>query len=423
MVVYRVGVHLLDRHGSLIAATSGAFFAVLSSLLSLGYDSAYAEQSGEWFAQFVTPQWSGSVTVVVAVLTLLGLQARRSAAMIALAGVVGPVVVAVPSFVPVVAHLAVSVTAIGSGLLLAACAALASGHRRAQAGLLAGVLGAVLFGQAVRTYLPFDDGRWMLSIDPNYVDAAIHPLVLVIPAALVAVVALRTVPSVGEWRAQDVVVLLALPFAYLLVYVYIGSSVSTTTMWILAVVLAFGFTLVATRLLDRRDGNAVLVGFAIAATTVSGLAWSTRSWWVAVVGVLVLMVGVLLGYRTPRPRLGVCLLAVVTATGSLTGTAWFDAVPTVAYAVLFPAAVGICIGSCVPVGIGGSVLGPTVPLSMTLFSVSAPRLPPSLYWTDGTDEGYRSPVVAMVSPLFVAVVVATVVVILAGVALSPRAHR
>nr|WP_296773974.1 hypothetical protein [Rhodococcus sp. (in: high G+C Gram-positive bacteria)] len=415
-------MHLLDRHGSLIAATSGAFVAVLSSLLSLGYDSAYAEQSGEWFAQFVTPQWSGSVTVVIAVLALLGLQARRSAATVAVAGVVGPAVIALPSFVPVAAHLAVSVTAVGSGLLLAACAALASGHRRAQAGLLVGVLGAVVFGQAVRTYLPYDDGRWMLSVGPNYVDAVIHPLVLVIPAALVAFVAFRTVPSVGEWRAQDVVVLLALPFAYLLVYVYVGSSVSTTTMWILAVVLAFGFTLVATRLLDRRDGNAVLVGFAIAATTVSGLAWSTRSWWVAAVGVLVLVIGVLLGYRWPRPRLGVCILAVVTATGILTGTAWFDAVPTVAYAVLFPAAVGFCIGSCVPVGIGGSVLAPTIPLSMTLFSVSAPQLPPSFYWTDGTD-GSRSPVVATVSPLFVAVVVATVAVILAGVALSPRARR
>lgn len=409
-----------DRHGALLAAFVGGFVAVLSSRLSLGYDSVYAEQSGVWFAQFVTPQWAGSVTVVVALFVLLGLHARDSAKLVASAAVASPVVIALPTVVPLAGNQALSVTSVGAGLLLAAAAVIASGSQPAQLGLMVGVLAAVLFSSVIRAYLPIEEGRWMIEMPPGTVESTIPPLILTLVGALLVTVALRTVSLTAELNAQVVVVMLGLVFAYLLDYVFLGSATSSTPMWVFAAVLACGFTVVAARLLARSDGNVVLVGFAVAATSVSSLAWSDRSWWVALIGLLVLIVAAWLGYRTPRMRMGFVLLAGVAASGLLTGTAWFGCIATVAYAVVFPAAVGLCLGSCVPIGIAASLVGPVAPLSMTLLSVSAPSHPAGFYWTSAAEE-IRYPVVATVSPLFVSVVVATVAVVIAGVASSPRA--
>ena len=68
-----------DRHGPTFAALCGSLTAVLAARLSLGNDSRFAEESGVWFGQLVTPQWSGFVTVSVALLTILAVQVRRSA--------------------------------------------------------------------------------------------------------------------------------------------------------------------------------------------------------------------------------------------------------------------------------------------------------------------------------------------------------
>ena len=413
-----------DRHGPTFAALCGSLTAVLASRLSLGNDSRFAEESGVWFGQLVTPQWSGFVTVSVALLTILAVQVRRSALLVALAGVTGPVVIALPALVPVAGNQAVSVSAVGAGLLLGASAVISVTRRAAQVALIVGVSVGVLFWGAVRALLPSEEGRWLVSVGPSYVEPSAHPVVLLAVAVLVSVVALRLGPLASdEATTRTILALIALVFVYLLAYIFLGSITSATWGWTLAVVVSCASTLAASRLVDARDGVILMVGLAVAATTVTGLAWSSRSLWIALGGVAVLALAAVLGSHRPHVLVGLSVLACVAATGLLTHTAGLNVVPTVAYTLLFPAAVGFSLGSALPVNLPASAMAPAIPMTLTLFSVSAPNVPSVYYWTDGTATGYEGPVVAALSPLNIGVLVSVSVIVFAGLAIARRPGR
>lgn len=210
---------------------------------------------------------------------------------------------------------------------------------------------------------------------------------------------------------------LSLPCVYLLLYVSLGSTLASPPLWIMSVILAGGATALAALAIDRHDRGVLWTGFAIAAATVSGLVWTDRSWWVLVIGVAVLAASTVWGNRIQHGWLGFAMLVLVTASGLLTGSQ-FDVIPTLAYAVVLPAAAGLCVSSHVPVGAASSVLGPTIPLSLTVFSVSAPAPPTSLYWSNGLAGLGDVSVVEVISPLPIGIVVATFAAIVAAIANS-----
>lgn len=399
-----------------MAVVLGSFVAVVASKLSLGYDSTQVEQSDLWFRNFVTPQWSGFVVVVMALLALL-VQRNNSGRWLPIAAaLVGAAVIAAPSVVSIMANQAVTVTAVGSGLLLAASALVAASDRWARLCLMAGVFGGVLFWGAIHQYVPFDENRWMVSLGPNPVDAAVHPVILVVTAVAITLVALRgDIGVVGPDR-RVIAGMLAVSCVFFLIYVFLGSKTSSTPMWILSVVIVAAATMTATWLLPERDRTVVWVGFGVAAASVSGLAWNEGSWWVLVVGVAALSAGICVANWTRHPKLGFALLAAVTISGLLSGSASFDIIPTIAYAVVLPAAVGYCAASSVPEGTETAVFGSTIPLSVALFSVSAPAAPATLYWSNGAESPPQLPAVAALSPLPIGIFIATLAIMVAGVA-------
>lgn len=410
-------MNIVDRYGASLAAVLGAAVGAYSILEAPGNDGLIAESLDVWFGSFVSPQWAGTVAVVAAVLTLIALQIRRSSALVAASAVVGCIVIAVPSFVPVGGNIAVSTNSVGAGLLLGAVGAIAAGHRLSQLAFALGILAAVLFKGAVDVHLPADEGRWTVSFpEPFEVNSTIPIVVLAVVAASIAAVALRAASGIDQLDVPSTVVLLALPFGFLLAYVYLGSFTSTTTTWVVAAIVSLVLVLAASRIVDARDGNVLLAGFAVAAASVNGLGWGPTSWWVAVLGVLALLGGAVMGLFRPSVKVATGLLVAVTASGLLAGTAWLGAVPTIAYAVVFPFAVGMAMSSCLPAGVAASVVGPMLPLCTTLFSDTAPAPPPDYGWTSGLAENYVPPTVVLYSPLFVGVVIAALSVVAVGAA-------
>lgn len=261
-----------------------SFVAVVASKLSLGYDSTQIEQSDLWFKHFVTPQWSGSVLAVTALLALLLGRNSNGCRLTIVAGFVGAAVIAAPSVVPIMANQAVTVTADGSGLLLAASALVAAADRWARLCLMAGVFGGVLFWGVIHQTLPVDGSRWMVTLGPSPVDAAVHPFVLAVTAVVIALAALSgDIGVIGPDR-RSIALLLAVSCGFFLVYVLLGSKTSSTPMWIASVAIVGVATMAGPWLLPVRDRAAVRIGFGIAAASVSRLAWNEGSWWVVVVG-------------------------------------------------------------------------------------------------------------------------------------------
>ncbi|SNT50250.1 hypothetical protein SAMN05421642_13018 [Rhodococcoides kyotonense] len=393
-----------------------SFVAVVASKLSLGYDSTQIEQSDLWFKHFVTPQWSGFVVVVTALLAILLQRNNNGRRLPIAAALTGAAVIAMPSVVPIMANQAVTVTAAGSGLLLAASTLVAVANRCTQLCVIVGVFSGVLFWGAIHQHIPADENRWMVTLGPSPVDAAVHPIILAFTAVAIALAARRgDIGVVGPDR-RAIAGLLAVSSVFLLVYVFLGSKMSSTPVWIVSVIVVGAATTVATRLLPVRDRTVVWTGFGVAAASVSGLAWNQGSWWVVVVGVAALAAGICVANWTRRPWLGILLLAAVTISGLLTGSASLDIIPTIAYAVVFPAAVGYSAASSVPKGTAAAVFGSTIPLSVALFSVSAPATPATFYWSNGAESSPQLPVVAAVSPLPIGILIATLAIVVAGVA-------
>lgn len=409
-------MNMLDRHGATLAAAAGGFVAAYAVLEAPGNDGLIAETLDVWYGSFVSPQWAGTVAVVAAVLVLVVLQIRSSPRLVAASAVTGIVIVALPSFVPVGGNVAVTTNSVGAGLLLGSIGAIAARHRQAQLALALGILTAALFKGAVDVLVPPGEGRWTVSFpEPWLVNSTVPVVVLAVLAVLVATVAVRGAAGTDQLDVPSTIVLLALPFGFLLAYVYLGSFTSSTLLWIVATILALVLALAASRLVDARDGNILLAGFAVAAASVNALGWGPTSWWVAAVGVGSLLVGAVVGLRRPSVKVATGLLVAVTASGLLAGVEWLDAVPTVAYAAVFPFAVGMAVASCLPVGVAASVVGPMIPLCMTLFSATAPAPPPAFGWSTG-EENFVPPTVALYSPLFVGVVIAALAVVAVGAA-------
>lgn len=400
---------IADRYGSVLATVCGGFVAGYSIRESLGWDMFHIESSGKWYGAFVSAQWAGFLAVSTAVLVLAVAHSRRSSAPAAVAAALGAVVIALPSFVPIAANQAVTTNALGAGALVGVCGVIAGGRRVPSAGIATGLLGSMLFYDAISALRGPREGRWMDGLAPYYVESTVPLLVLLVTAGLLVTMARRAL--VIGFEAADAAVIGVLAFVYLIVYTYLGNTASTTRLWMFAVVIAVVSTYAVALKLDGRDGRYLMLGLAIAVSGVNSLGWSNASWWVFAAAAVLFVGAVRVGLHRDLSTLALVLLAVVTATGLLAiddGTV--NVVGTVAYCTLYPVALGLAVGSMQPVRAVASSITPLIPFALTLFWVSAPVPPREFFWTDGTSDDYERPIVSLYSPLPVGVVTAVIVV-------------
>ena len=66
-----------DRVLPVVVTAIGGFVAGYSIRESLGQDVFHIESTGKWYGAFVTAQWAGSITVLMAVLVLVMVHRRR----------------------------------------------------------------------------------------------------------------------------------------------------------------------------------------------------------------------------------------------------------------------------------------------------------------------------------------------------------
>ncbi|MDV8023511.1 hypothetical protein [Rhodococcus sp. IEGM 1330] len=401
----------LDRYGPVVATVCGGFVAGYSIRESLGWDSFFIESSGYWYGAFVTAQWAGTLAVVAAVIVLTVVHSRRSSVLAAVAAALGAVVIALPSFVPIAANQAVTTNALGAGVLVGVCGHIAAGRRGPSAGLAVGLLGSMLFYSAISGLRGPREGRWMVVVPgPYLVESTVPLLVLLLTAALLVAMALRT-PVIG-FEASDAAAVGVLAFVYLIVYTYLGDTTSTMRMWIFAVAIAVALTYAAALKLDGRDGRYLMLGLAIAASGVNSLRSSDASWWVFAVAAVLFVGAVRVGLHRDLSTPALVLLAVVTATGLIAiDDSAVNIVGTVAYCTLYPVALGLAVGSMQPMRAVASSITPLIPFALTLFWVSAPVPPREFFWTDGTPDDNVRPIVSLYSPLPVGVVTAVIVVV------------
>ncbi|OZD33871.1 hypothetical protein CH252_36790 [Rhodococcus sp. 06-1477-1B] len=410
-----------DRVLPVVATAIGGFVAGYSIRESLGQDVFHIESTGKWYGAFVTAQWAGSITVLMAVLVLVAVHRRRPRISAAVATVLGSLLVALPSFVPIAANQAVTTNALGAGALVGICGFIAGGRRLPSGGLAGGLLGSMLFYSAISRLRGPREGRWMDGLGPYLVESTV-PLLLLLATTVVLLVAVRRA-SVGRLETSDAVAALVLGFVCLVVYIYLGNTTSTAATWMFAVAIVVLVAYGVAFDLGGLDGRYVMSGLAIAASGVNALGWGDASWWVLVVAAVLFVGAVGVGLRRDLTTAACALLTVVTATGLLPiGDDSINTVGTVCYCVLHPIAVGLLVGSARATRTVASTIGPLVPFALTLFSVSAPVPPRVFGWTDGTSDDYVPPIVWLYSPLPVGVVVA-MIVILVCLVLGSRVER
>ncbi|WP_305092195.1 hypothetical protein [Prescottella sp. R16] len=367
----------------------------------------------------VTPQWAGALAALTAALVLVVLSLRRERFAAPLAAVAGAVLLALPAWVEVTAPPAISLTAVGAGLLLGAAAYAGAGVPAAQAALVFGVVGANLF-YAGALWRSRED-RWALSIKALPVQAAI-PVAVAAIAAVVVGYAAGTARSGTAADRRALAVAAGLPIVATFVYAGLGSisaSVSPSpTSWTVAVIVTAGLVVAAARWTGASGGRFLAAGFAVAAVGVNILAYFPGSGWLVAAGVALFAAGAATGRRRPMPDLGIGLLAVAVVTGL-----WAPATLAAAgYTLVVPFAVGLVVAATLPADPATALTGALLPLTVTLFSVSAP-VEWDFGWISYVPGEVDYPLALVGSPLPVGVVVAAAAIVIAWFSIRAATSR
>ncbi|GAB6923310.1 hypothetical protein JCM9803A_37600 [Rhodococcus erythropolis] len=358
----------------------------------------------------ITPQWAGATAAVVAAVGVALLHRWGRGGLASVFAVVGALAIALPAFVPVSAQISVTLNAIGAGAFLAAAAFPTKGHRGAQTALGLGVTTTTLYFGAAdlwRDRVP----RWSLTLpgDSYPVPSTVPVWILLAATLLVGGVAALARPNQepGDIDARLVRLGVVLPLVFTALYVWLGSTTSPGS-WVIAVVMAVAVTVALAWRLPPHDGRFVLVGLAVSAVSVSSISFPSDWTWAMPAGAAALALGVVVGWRSPMPQLGLGLLAVTALSGLL------DAAPaTVAYVLILPLALGLAVTSCMPVAVEAVSSGAMLPVALTLFSVSATFLDPvsqEFGWSTDTLEEHGPVSVDTPIPLAVLAATATIVV-------------
>ncbi|MBJ8338829.1 hypothetical protein JGU71_08015 [Antrihabitans sp. YC3-6] len=341
------------------------------------------------FADFPQPT---SVTLFAVTTTVVAVFVRKPALSSGLLGLglalIGVVALADPwDFDPFV-------TALGAGLLLGAAAGLTNGSERRlrQQGLAAGVVAGLLLTAPIEHFRSSAPQRYV-EYSPDAVDPAdifLLCLVALTSAALLASLQRhRAEPSspVGD-RARELTIGIAIAVAGLLLYESFSSAVmglndesfgSHRWVWGLAVVpllVLFGLWLPGHR------GMVLIAILAFIAANSSGALREADSILKLSLVAALVVAGVVVGRRWPRPLAGVCALAVVAATSVLNQPPW-DNVNVVAVLVILPFAAAFTVASCLPssAAVTGTALAAPITLSVSLGAVGIAPLVAEFGWT------------------------------------------
>ncbi|GAB7517114.1 hypothetical protein [Rhodococcus sp. no. 34] len=366
----------------------------------------------------ITPQWAGATAAVVAAVGVALLHRWGRGGLASVFAVVGALAIALPAFVPVSAQISVTLNAIGAGAFLAAAAFPTKGHRGAQTALGLGVTTTTLYFGAAdlwRDRVP----RWSLTLpgDSYPVPSTVPVWILLAATLLVGGVAALARPNQepGDIDARLVRLGVVLPLVFTALYVWLGSTTSPGS-WVIAVVMAVAVTVALAWRLPPHDGRFVLAGLAVSAVSVSSISFPSDWTWAMPAGAAALALGVVVGWRSPMPQLGLGLLAVTALSGLL------DAAPTtVAYVLILPLALGLAVTSCMPVAVEAVSSGAMLPVAFTLFSVSPTFLDPGsreFGWSTGPLVEHGPAAVNTPIPLAVLAATATIVVAVTSIHLK-----
>ncbi|EEN84763.1 hypothetical protein ACFWNH_11120 [Rhodococcus qingshengii] len=366
----------------------------------------------------ITPQWAGATAAVVAAVGVALLHRWGRGGLASVFSVVGALAIALPAFVPVSAQISVTLNAIGAGAFLAAAAFPTKGHRGAQTALGLGVTTTTLYFGAAdlwRDRVP----RWSLTLpgDSYPVPSTVPVWILLAATLLVGGVAALARPNQepGDIDARLVRLGVVLPLVFTALYVWLGSTTSPGS-WVIAVVMAVAVTVALAWRLPPHDGRFVLAGLAVSAVSVSSISFPSDWTWAMPAGAAALALGVVVGWRSPMPQLGLGLLAVTALSGLL------DAAPTtVAYVLILPLALGLAVTSCMPVAVEAVSSGAMLPVAFTLFSVSPTFLDPGsreFGWSTGPLVEHGPAAVNTPIPLAVLAATATIVVAVTSIHLK-----
>ena len=401
-------VQIAQLYGPVASALVGGVVAAYAVAESRVDDFSFSDDGVT--SVVITPQWAGATAAVVAAVGVALLHRWGRGGLASVFAVVGALAIALPAFVPVSAQISVTLNAIGAGAFLAAAAFPTKGHRGAQTALGLGVTTTTLYFGAAdlwRDRVP----RWSLTLpgDSYPVPSTVPVWILLAATLLVGGVAALARPNQepGDIDARLVKLGVVLPLVFTALYVWLGSTTSPGS-WVIAVVLAVAVTVALAWRLPPHDGRFVLVGLAVSAVSVSSISFPSDWTWAMPAGAAALALGVVVGWRSPMPQLGLGLLAVTALSGLL------DAAPaTVAYVLILPLALGLAVTSCMPVAVEAVSSGAMLPVALTLFSVSATFLDPvsqEFGWSTDTLEEHGPVSVDTPIPLAVLAATATIVV-------------
>jgi hypothetical protein len=404
----RSPVQIAQLYGPVASALVGGVVAAYAVAESRVDDFSFSDAGV--ISVVITPQWAGATAAVVAAVGVALLHRWGRGGLASVFAVVGALAIALPAFVPVSAQISVTLNAIGAGAFLAAAAFPTKGHRGAQTALGLGVTTTTLYFGAAdlwRDRVP----RWSLTLpgDSYPVPSTVPVWILLAATLLVGGVAALARPNQepGDIDARLVKLGVVLPLVFTALYVWLGSTTSPGS-WVIAVVSAVAVTVALAWRLPPHDGRFVLVGLAVSAVSVSSISFPSDWTWAMPAGAAALALGVVVGWRSPMPQLGLGLLAVTALSGLL------DAAPTtVAYVLILPLALGLAVTSCIPVAVEAVSSGAMLPVAFTLFSVSPTFLDPGsreFGWSTGVLVEHGPAAVNTPIPLTVLAATATIVV-------------
>ncbi len=302
---------------------------------------------------------ASALGAIVAALVAAGTRHRTPTIVAVVAGALAVGVVALPG----AWRFDMYIATIGAGALLGGLVVTCFGMRRARLQVV--LVGAVVAGLV--TAEPITEFRDFTSMPRRYADYVPVGTQLVNTVWLV-LAAITLVAGVSTWvvgRGDDVpvderrgsgrelLIGIGLPLIGVGLHWSLENAVASLSAerpeagrWVLGIV-AVAVVIAAALLLRERSGMVLLAAMALAVVGREAVSWSPEVWPLLLVPILLAGVGAWLGRRTPRPLVGIGVLAVVVAS-SIVGSSPWDTVHIAATLFVVPVAAAYTIVATLP---------------------------------------------------------------------------
>lgn len=285
------------------------------------------------------------------------------------------------------------ISAVGAGSLLGGLVVMCIGPRRVQlqAVLAAAGVAGLLTAEPIAEFRNFASAPRRYA---DYVDVGSPPVntvwlllavVTLVAGASMWVIGRGDTAPIGERRGsgREVLVGIGIPAVGMGLHWSFERAVMSSRAetpeagrWLLGVV-AVVLVIAAALWLRGRTGTVLLAAMALAVVGREAVSWSPTVWPLLLVPVVLAGVGAWLGHRSPRPLVGVGVLALIAATGVVAGRPWDD-MSIAANLFMVPLAAAYTIAASLP------STPPVVATSMTLPAALALPLVAQYGWTAHT---------------------------------------